>query len=97
MPDACRIYDSLPKGGKVSHFLYISVFTNISSGDSRKSKGLAQSCGPAFRLFALIWSRADVVGQDRFFLDVADLDEFIGPGGISLKTAQSGADFRVVK
>jgi hypothetical protein len=30
-------------------------------------------------------------------LDVADLDEFIGLGGISLKTAQSGADFRVVK
>jgi hypothetical protein len=30
-------------------------------------------------------------------LDVAVLDEFIGPGGISLKTAQSGADFRVVK
>jgi Zn-dependent peptidase ImmA (M78 family)/transcriptional regulator with XRE-family HTH domain len=29
-------------------------------------------------------------------LDVADLDEFLGPGGISLKTAQS-ADFRVVK
>ena len=29
--DACRIYDSLPKGGKVSHCLHISVFTDISS------------------------------------------------------------------
>jgi hypothetical protein len=47
--DACRIYDSLPEGGKVSHCLHISVFTDISSGNSRKSKGPSPKLRPSFQ------------------------------------------------